>query len=482
MTLETHPLHGFFFPRSVAIVGATNNPFKMNYRIMENLVKLNFQGTLYPVNPKSTEILGIKAYPSMESIPDKVDLVVSAIPAPKTIDIIKQCAAKQVKSIVIVTGGFSEGGGQGKRLHNEIYSLIRENGIRALGPNTLSPINTSNNLIVSFNPVRKITTGKMSFAFQSGFYEPRLNWIFSHMGVSKILDLGNKMDLNEVDALTYFAQDPDTKVIGIHIESIQGDPLQFFQLLKSITPEKPVIVLKAGRTAAGAQAAASHTGSMARENDLVFNGLLRQSGAIRAANIDEFFDFAKAFEFLDLPAGNRLCIITLSGGEGVMATDACEMYGLELAQLGHITYERLKDIFPPWEIPLNPFDAGVCMEFHLTDLKSFFQKFSSIAEDSNVDCVLMQMPPNFTYFMTSMHKLSEEVVSSMTQEYLDLISSMKRPGKPFAMWSSATGKEEIELIEKIEERKMPVFASAERAIKAFSALYRYQSFKKRFSR
>ena len=200
-------------PRSVAVIGASGDLSKFGGRAFLIPLETGYRGALYPVNPKSTEILGIKAYPSMESIPDKVDLVVSAIPAPKTIDIIKQCAAKQVKSVVIVTGGFSEGGGQGKRLHNEIYSLVRENGIRALGPNTLSPINTSNNLIVSFNPVRKITTGKMSFAFQSGFYEPRLNWIFSHMGVSKILDLGNKMDLNEVDALTYFAQDPDTKVI-----------------------------------------------------------------------------------------------------------------------------------------------------------------------------------------------------------------------------------------------------------------------------
>ena len=482
MTLETHPLHGFFYPRSVAIVGATNNPFKMNYRILENLVKLNFQGTIYPVNPNSQEILGIRAYRTIESIPEKVDLVVSAIPANRTIEIVKQCAVRNIRSVVIVTGGFAEGGSEGQRLHTELSSFVKQHHIRVLGPNTLSPINTTNNLIISFNPVKKISKGTISLAFQSGFYEPRLNWIFSHMGVSKILDMGNKMDLNEVDALSYFGEDSDTRVIGLHLESIKGNPTRFFQLLKSITPKKPVIVLKAGRTVAGAKAAASHTGSMAQENDLIFSGLLKQAGAIQASNIDEFFDFVKAFDFLDLPQNNRICIITLSGGEGVMATDACEMNDFALAHLGHSTHEKLKDIFPPWEIPLNPFDAGVCMEFHLTDLKGFFQKFSSITEDDNVDCILMQMPPNFTYFMTSVHNLSEELVSSMTEEYLDLISSMKKPGKPFALWSSAALKEEIDLIEKIEQRKIPVFASAERAIKALSALYRYQNFTKRFSK
>jgi len=479
MTIETHPLQRFFFPRSVAIVGATNNPFKMNYRILENLVKLNFQGTLYPVNLNSREILGIKAYPTIESIPHNVDLAVSAIPANRTIEIVKQCAKKNIGSVVIVTGGFSEGGPQGQRLHTELSSFVKQHEIRVLGPNTLSPINTTNNLIVSFNPVKKITRGTVSLAFQSGFYEPRLNWIFSHMGVSKILDMGNKMDLNEVDALTYFGQDPDTRVIGLHLESIKGDPSEFFQVLKSITPHKPVVILKAGRTVAGAKAAASHTGSMAQENAPIFSSLIKQAGAIQANNIDEFFDFTKAFAFLDLPSGNRVSIITLSGGEGVMATDACEAHGLKLAQLSRLTHDQLKEIFPPWEIPLNPFDAGVCMEFHLSDLKGFFERFSSIPQDTNVDCILMQMPPNFSYFMSSMHEVSQEMALAMTEEYLDLLSTMKKPGKPFAMWNAAMVKEEMGLIEKMGQRKLAVFSSAERAIRALSVLYTYKRYRDR---
>ncbi|MBW1731590.1 MAG: CoA-binding protein [Deltaproteobacteria bacterium] len=477
MKHEEYALHRFFWPESVAIVGATNNPFKMNFRILENLVKLNYQGKIYPVNPSSQEILGLKAYPSLEAIHEKVDLVVSAVPAAKTMDIILQCSRKGVKQLVIVTGGFSEGGDEGKRLHQEIASFIRRNGIRTLGPNTLSPINTANNLIISFNPVKEMRRGNISFAFQSGFYEPKLNWLFSHMGVGKMLDMGNKMDLNEVDALAYFSQDPDTRVIAMHIESLRGDPQQFFDLLKSTTTRKPVIILKAGRTSAGSRAAASHTGSIARENNLIFESALRQAGAIRAANMEEFFDLAKAFEFLDLPAGNRLSIITLSGGEGVMATDACEMNGLTLARFGPKTHEALKKIFPPWEIPLNPFDAGVCMEFHLADLENFFKTFTAITEDANVDCILMQMPPNFNYFMSSMHNIPEEMLQSMTEEYLNLLLSMKRPGKPFAMWCSALVKEEMELIELLESRGLPVFPSAERAIRAFAALYRYRNYR-----
>ncbi|MBW2023552.1 MAG: CoA-binding protein [Deltaproteobacteria bacterium] len=480
MTIDQHPLHGFFYPRSIAIVGATNNPFKMNYRIMENLVNLGFHGNVYPVNPNSPEVLGLKTYPRVDAIPGHVDLVVSAVPASKTLDVIKHCVLKGVKRIAIVTGGFSEGGEKGKELTRQIRSFVKGNGIRTLGPNTLSPINTSNNLIVSFNPVKKMRQGRISFAFQSGFYEPKLNWIFTHFGASKILDLGNKMDLNEVDALTYYSEDPDTAAIAMHIESLQGDPKEFFNCLKSITPKKPVIILKAGRTGSGAKAAASHTGAMATENDLVFDSAIRQAGAIRAANIEEFFDLAKAFEFLDLPAGNRLSIITLSGGEGVMATDACELNGLKLAKIGHGTYQRLKEIFPPWEIPLNPFDAGVCMEFHLNDLKGFFHKFSLITEDENVDCIIMQMPPNFSYFMSLGHNIPDDMLVALTQEYLDLIISMKKPGKPFAMWCSSLVKEEMELIEMVEERGLPVFPSAERAIKAFSTLYRYKQFKRKY--
>ena len=470
-----HFLDRFFWPRSVAIVGATNNFLKMNFRLMENLVNLDFQGTIYPVNPRGGKISGIKAFARLEDIPDTIDLVVIAVPAPKTLGIVKECDTIGVKQVVIVTGGFSEGGDHGKKLHREIASFIRERDIRIIGPNTLSPINTSNNLAISFSPIGKMRRGGLSFAFQSGFYEPRINWIFSHLGINKMLDMGNKMDVNEVDALEYFLHDPDTKVIAMHIESLHGDGRDFFNLLKKASMRKPTIILKSGRTPAGSLAAASHTGAIASENDVIFDSIIRQTAAIRAQNMEEFFDLAKAFEFLALPEGNRLAIITLSGGEGVMATDACEMNGLKMARLGDNTYQRLKRIFPPWEIPLNPIDAGLCMEFYLSDILTVFNALVTIPEDANVDCTVMQMPPYFFGLKRTRENSLAGMIDSQKEQFIQALLNIKRVGKPFAMWCTSMDREEDGLVEVLESHYLPVFQSSERAIKALSALYKYRA-------
>jgi acyl-CoA synthetase (NDP forming) len=293
------------------------------------------------------------------------------------------------------------------------------------------------------------------------------------MGVNKMLDMGNKMDINEVDALTYFSEDEDTKVIAMHMESLKGDPHEFFALLKSVAKKKPTIILKAGRTPAGSKAAASHTGSLAGENDLIFDGMVKQTCAVRAQNMDEFFDLAKSFEFLTLPKGKQLAIITVSGGEGVMATDSCGMHGLEPAALGPDTYQRLKSIFPPWEIPLNPFDIGVCMQFHLSDLISFFQALTAIAQDENVDCTIMQMPSNFLASVSNNPDLPENMTATLREQFVQWLISVKEYGKPFALWCSTMDRQEMELVEMLEARSLPVFQSSDRAVQAFSAMYRY---------
>ena len=475
MSKVDHFLERFFHPRSVAIVGATNNPFKINFRLTQNLVDLNFQGKIYPVNPREKKISGIKAYATLQDIPEGIDLVVIAVPAPKAIDIVKDCDKKGVKQLVIVTGGFSEGGEQGQKLHQEIVTFVKEKDMRSIGPNTLGPINTSNNLAISFNSIKEMRQGGISFAFQSGFYDPKINWLFSHLGINKIVDLGNKMDVNEVDILEYFFQDPGTKVIAMHIESLHGKGRDFFNLLKRGSVKKPAIILKSGRTPAGSLAAASHTGAIARENDVIFDSMIRQTAAIRAGNVEEFFDLAKAFEFLKLPKGNRLSIITLSGGEGVMATDTCDMNGLTMAQLGDHTYQRLKKIFPPWEIPLNPIDAGACLEFHLSDILRVFNALIAIPEDENVDCIVMQMPPDF-FNLTPSENSSAKVSDSLKEQCAQALLNMKRAGKPFALWRTSMDRNEDELVERLESNYLPVFPSAERAIKALSALYRYKAY------
>ena len=215
--MEDHFLEKFFNPQSVAIVGASNNPAKMSFRPLNNLYSLDFKGKIYPVNPGSKEVHGYKAFGGLEEIPDQIDLVVSLVPAEKTYGIVKDCNRVGAKNLVIITGGFSEGGKDSQALHQEIEYFAQKKGIRILGPNTLSPVNTANNFVISFSQVKALRKGGLSFAFQSGFYEPKINWMFSHLGINKILDMGNKMDINEVDALEYFLLDPKTKIIPAHL-------------------------------------------------------------------------------------------------------------------------------------------------------------------------------------------------------------------------------------------------------------------------
>ena len=474
-----HFLDSFLNPESIAIVGATKNPIKMNFQITENLHRLNFLGKIYPVNPNTKEILGMKTYPSIKEIPHDIDLVVSAVPSNLTLGVVNDCVDSGIKRMVIVAGGFLDGDKEGEKLHNEISKITKENGIKVLGPNTLSPINPSKNLVISFHPVDELRCGGLSFVFQSGLYEYKLNWIFSHLGVSKIIDLGNKMDINEVDALEYLSKDPNTRVIAMHVESVRGDGRRFMQLLQTTSKKKPIIILKSGRTSAGSKAAASHTGSIAKENDILFDSMLKQVGAIRAQNLDEFFDFAKTFSYLNLPRGNRIAVINLSGGEGVIATDACEQNGFQLANLNEKTHEKVSGVFPPWDVPLNPLDIGVCAQFHFSDFHKILNSFISVIEDDNVDCMLMQFFPtsSFEKLMTNSPKSSKMANTMIMDLFSNIFVKMKDIGKPLALWRSSMEIAESEFVKNIELKGIPVYSSSEKAAKALAALYRYKVMK-----
>jgi len=468
-----HPLNTFFYPETVAIVGATRNPMRMNSPLTENMVRLKFKGKLFPVNPFADEINGIKAYPSLKDIPVKIDLVVVATPAKQCPNIIKDCIEIGIKQLVIVTGGFSEGGAEGEKLHNEIKDLIQSGDIRTIGPNTLSPINTENNLIISFHDVLHLKKGGLSMVFQSGLYEYKMDWIFSYMGINKIIDLGNKIDLTEVEALEYLSLDKSTKTIAMHIESIKGNGKKFKDNLMNTTIKKPVIILKSGRTSAGSKAAASHTGSIASENDLIFDSLIKQSGGIRANDLEEFFDFAKAFEFLEPPKGNRLAIITLSGGEGVIATDSCETHGFQMAKISQESSRKLKEIFPPWEVPINPFDSGVCMEFHAENFESALNLLSTIPEDEGVDCLVMQLPSTVLLRASFILKLSAAELIPVMDILINIFKNLQKAGKPIAFWKSSMEELETFFVNRLELQSIPVFPTPNRAIKALASLYQY---------
>jgi len=461
---KSHFLEKFFYPESVAVVGVSRDPLRFNHNLLANLVRLGFQGKIYPVHPRPGEILGLKTYPNLQSIEDPVDLAIVGVPYNLTLSVLKDCVVKGIRRVVVVAGGFSETGEEGRKVQREMARLLRENGIRAIGPNALSPINPSTHLAISFHPIEKIKPGGLSLIFQSGLYEPRLDWLLSdfNLYLNKLIDLGNKMDIHEVDALTYLVQDPQTRVIGIHMESIEGNGREFMRLIREFAPHKHFVVLKSGRTQAGARAAASHTGVIVQGNDLVFDAALRQAGALRAQSIEDFFDLSKGLERFGshLMKGNRISLATLPGGEGVILTDLCQQEGLSLARLEDRTIERLKPVFPPWDIGGNPYDLGVSIQFNEGNvIKVYNLLLQALPEDPNVDGLAIQIPPR--------------AITPLLKDFFQIFPRASAVSKkPIVLWVAGMLAGQSEILQGLEDQYVPVFSCPEKAIRALSALHR----------
>jgi acetate---CoA ligase (ADP-forming) len=458
--ITDHFLHKFFYPESVALIGASANPIKPSFNLVGNQVKLGYKGRMYPVHPTEKEIFGVKVYPSVGSIEEVVDLAVIAVPQSQTPQVLRECIEKGIRKVVLVAGGFSEIGEEGRKIQHQMLELVRKSGIRAIGPNALSPINPGHNFAISFHPLEQIKTGGLSLIFQSGLYEPRLRWMFSafNLHLNKLIDLGNKMDLNEVDALSYLVFDPMTRVIGLHLESIEGGGRQFLELIHQASAlGKRVVVLKSGRTEEGARAAASHTGVMVKGNDRVLDRLLKQCGAIRAYTIEEFFDLARALErFGSLTLeGDRMAVATLPGGEAVVMTDLVQQEGLKMARVNDRTIQKLKSISPPWEITANPFDLGVALQFN-NSIQVYETLVAAMSEDENVDALHIQIPDQILF---------------LPKEHFKMFLRASALGKPLALWVVGLESGTHETLQWLEDHGVAVFPTPEKAIRALSALH-----------
>ncbi len=460
MTDSEHFLKKFVEPESVAIIGASNNTERNNYHLVGNLINLGYEGRIYPVNPNEKEILGLKTYTDVKKIEEVVDLAVIGVSAAMTPKVLKECAEKGIKRVTLIAGGFSEIGREGKEIQQKMSDLLQEYGMRAIGPNALSPINVQGKFAVSFHELKKIEPGNLSLIFQSGLYEPAFDWLLSDFNFhfNKLIDLGNKMDINEVDALSYLISDPFTSVIGIHMESIGGSGRRFFNLLHEAREKgKQIVVLKTGRTPIGAKAAASHTGAMVRGSDRVFDGALKQVGAIRVDTTEAFFDITRALDrFVGiLPKGNRVAIAMLPGGLGVMITDLCERSGLTMAEISESTLEMLEKVFPSWDIAPNPWDLGVTMQFK-DPVTVYGTWIKAMTADPNVDMLAFQL---------------HDKMLLLPREFFNMFVKAARAGKPTALW--ITGKEPgcHEALKWLEDNNVVVFRSPEKAIAGLVALY-----------
>ena len=349
-------LNKMFKPESVAVIGASNTPGKVGYIIVDNLINDGFEGEIYPVNPKGGEILGKKAYANISDIPGDVDLVIITIASPFVNTAVKECGEKGVKNMVVITAGFKEVGGEGAKLEAELTALGKEYGINIIGPNSLGITDSHTPLNGSFSQMMP-PKGNMAFISQSGaMMVAIIDWsVTSGIGFSKVISLGNKAGVSEIELLQYLAEDDETAVIICYLESISEDD-DFVRTMRETAHKKPIIVLKSGSSSAGAEAASSHTGALAG-SDLAFDTAFRQSGIMRVETMAELFDLGLAFSKAPLPKGDNVAIITNAGGGGVLTVDAMEKVGLNLVKFDEETTAKLKECVTEEGSAKNPIDV-----------------------------------------------------------------------------------------------------------------------------
>ncbi|MFO7942510.1 MAG: acetate--CoA ligase family protein [Bacillota bacterium] len=349
-------LRTLYKPETIAVVGASNSPGKVGNAVVKNLISCGFPGRIVPVNPKEDEIEGLKCYASVADIPEQVEQAVMCIPAPFVPAAMEECGEEGVSSVVVITAGFKEASEEGAELERQLVEICEKYDMNMMGPNCLGVIDTHTPINASFSGVFPIT-GNIAFFSQSGaLCLAILDWSLEEgLGFSKFISMGNKADLNEADFVADVADDPDTDVILLYLESIEDGPA-FMEAAKKASLKKPVVVLKAGVSASGAKAASSHTGALAG-SDAGYEAAFRQSGVLRARTMEEQFTKAMAFAYQAVPEGKRVAIVTNAGGTGVVSTDAVELSGLQLADLTEETMDELREKLPAMASVKNPVDV-----------------------------------------------------------------------------------------------------------------------------
>ncbi len=461
---EKSALSLFFEPQSVAVVGSLREGYFGGYVVVKTLLNAGFGGKIYPVNPSYQEVLGLKVYPSINEIPEKIDLVLIMINRRSVPDVMRECAGKGIKSVIVVADGFAERDEEGAKLQNEILEIAREAGIRILGPNTAGVVNSANGLIPDpYEPgYKKVKPGAVAICAQTGMINPQaFPYADLHYGVSKICDYGNKCDVDECDLLEYLESDPATKVITMYLESIQ-DGQRFLKISKRVTAQKPVLILKSGRTKEGAKVSASHTGALAVD-DQIFSAACKQAGIIRLEKFREFFELPKIFSLQPLPKGNRLGIVTFTGGVGVLAIDEGAKYGLSVARLSPEIAKKLDAIFPGLGKTVVDIGPPMAVNNYMT---IYSEILKTVLSDDHIDCL-------FNVIWTSPFK---EFVEEYLKFYGELRGSHQ---KTIATWIYGPSIPLInDMSSRMEDLGFPVFSDLETAIKALGMAYQYSNRKK----
>jgi acetyl coenzyme A synthetase (ADP forming)-like protein len=453
-------LNAFFEPASVAVIGASTNPDKLGYAVLNNLLENGYarRGKVYPINPKAKEILGHLVYPSVLDVPDPIDLAVIVIPYPYVPDILRECGRKGIPAAVVISAGFREVGLEGLKRERELIAIAREFNIRLIGPNCLGVIDTFTPLNATFaagSPPR----GPIAFTSQSGALGIAiLDWAQAgRLGMSKFVSLGNKADVDEVDLLRAWAGDEQTRVILIYSEELSNGQ-EFIRTAREVTRVKPIIAIKSGVTQSGARAVSSHTGSLAG-SEQAYQTAFQQAGVLQADSLESLFDMAFAFGYQPPLRGERIAIVTNAGGPGILATDALERAGLTIAQFDLETIKALKQHLPEAASTVNPVDV-------LGDATPdrYRSALLSVAADPNVDGLLAMLVPQAVLDIKAMAEAVVALAEHTDKPLLACFMGEKRmiPG-----------------IEILTAHSVPNYSFPERAARAFRAMADYREIRAR---
>jgi acyl-CoA synthetase (NDP forming) len=444
----------FMEPQSVALIGVSRYTGEGAFNILENLLGYGYQGKIYPINPSVSEILGVKTYSNISEIADNIDLAVIATPRALVPQLVKECADRNIKAIEIVAQGFLDAiDEEGKQLQKEIDNIARARQVRILGPNTFGTANAFINFSSTFIKIR-MKKQPISIICQTGAFFVG----FSEMAfIGKGLDLANACDVSFSEGLEYFEDDPETKVIALHIEGIQ-DPKTFASISRGITRKKPIVALKTGHSEQAARAAQSHTGSLTGRKE-VWQAALKQAGIIQVGDLEELSDLARTFSVLPLMKKPKIGVITISGALGVMAIDASKNFGIEIDTLSPKTHKLLNAMAPSWLKVSNPVDIWPIMITTEPITKLLIDGLEALLADQELGAVLFIGAAFDEKWATNLCQLSSEV-------------SAAHPDKPLVC--SIYGPSARQAIQEMQDvGKVLGFHTPERAINALARLNEY---------
>ena len=446
---KVQDLRELFYPKSIAVIGASGTRGKLGWNVFSNLISHDFKGELYPINPKAESILGVKAYPRISAVGKPIDVAVILVQASMTAEVVRECCDCGVKYVIVESAGFAEMGEEGRRIEEEMKAITDAYGVRLLGPNCSGIINTHCSMVQSIGIVDALSKGNIGLISQAGVCAAGMLWGLRHiMDFGIVATIGNKLDINETDMLEAVSADENVEVVCMYLESVKGGR-RFIDAARRITREKPIIALKSGRTEAGKRAVASHTASIAGD-DLVYSAVFSQAGVIRARDYEHMFNLARAVSKQPFPEKDGVFIITYAGSLGVISADAVIDEGMRLSELEPSLKERLLALLPEYVGGTNPVDYTFSM-----DAETVKRTIEIGVESEDVGSFIVI--------------LQAEILGS----YVEPLGGIDYRGKPIMV--CVAGKEfAMEEVIRMENAGIPVYQTPEQCADAISVMYRHR--------